>query len=340
MTDRDDIQLLSIADLRRLPEPEWLIDNFIHKGDVAVIYGPASSGKSFLALDWALTLAADKLWLDKHKVACAPVIYMAGEGGPSIYKRIEAWLAFHELRDIDTAYFHLKPLPLREEEAIASIEQTLEAFDHKDGDYGMYPGLLVVDTLSQFFSGGDEVSPDMTQFVTNMRRLARNTGAAVLIVHHTNKGGKSERGHTSLRCNVEVMFQVQAVRDKSQIIGIKLVNDKQKDDPEAKPVTLMLEPSKRSLVIARGGETPEAEAKPAAPKQPSAESMVSWLAARPEGATFTEWMLGTRVEKNLFIRRRAKLLERNQIYKTEAGRYHIMPTVEDVAGAEDDPEEG
>ncbi len=332
MTDRDDIQLLSINDLRHLPEPEWLIQGHVHKGDVAVIYGPAASGKSFLALDWALTLASGLPWLGKHPVTCGPVIYMAGEGGPSIYKRIEAWLAFHELRDIDTAYFHLKPLPLREEEAIQAIEDTLGAFDHGDNEFGMYPAMLVVDTLSQFFSGGDEVSPDMTQFVTNMRRLARSTGAAVLIVHHTNKGGKAERGHTSLRCNVEAMFQVQPVRDKGQIIGLKLVNDKQKDDAEAAPLTIMLEPCKRSLVVARAEETPEKEVRPTPPKQPSAESMMAWLAGHGDGATWGEWKAGTRIgNKDLFMNRVRKLLRENDIYKGPDGRYYIMPAVEDLA---------
>mgnify|MGYP001594439791 CR=1 FL=1 len=342
MTTMSDIQLLSIEDLRRQPEPEWLIDGFIHKGDVAVIYGPPSSGKSFLALDWALTLAAGVPWLGKHPVSCSPVIYMAGEGAPSIFKRVDAWMLARQVRDIPTAYFHLRPLPLREEAAIEAVEQTLAAFDHQDGDYGLYPGMVVVDTLSQFFSGGDEITPDMTQFVSNMRRIAQTTGATVLIVHHTNKGGQQERGHTSLRCNVEVMFRAQAIKQDGRIVGMTVINDKQKDDPESLPLTLVLEPSKRSLVIAREAVEEDGlgqKAKPVGglPKIPTAESMLSWLAARPaDGATFTEWMLGARVPKDLFTKRLRRLKQANEIYKSAEGRYFIMPTIEDVAGAEDE----
>jgi hypothetical protein len=331
------MQLLSIEDLRRQPEPEWLIEGFIHKGDVAVIYGPPSSGKSFLALDWALTLAAGVPWLGKHAVSCSPVVYMAGEGASSIFKRVDAWMEARGVPYIPTAFFHLRPLPLREEAAIEAVEQTLAAFDHHDeSEYGLYPGMIVVDTLSQFFSGGDEITPDMTQFVSNMRRIAQTTGATVLIVHHTNKGGQQERGHTSLRCNVEVMFKVSAVKQEGRIAGLTLVNDKQKDDPEAAPITVVLEPAKRSLVVAReaqaaDGMDPKRTVASGLPKIPTTESMLTWLAGQSEGATHREWMLGARVPKALFNRRLGKLKILNEIYRSDEGRYFIMPSIEDVA---------
>ncbi len=339
MTTSDDVQLLSIEDLRRQPEPEWLIEGFIHKGDVAVIYGPPSSGKSFLALDWALTLAAGGTWLGRHAISCSPVIYMAGEGAASIFKRVDAWMTHRHVLALPTAFFHLRPLPLREEAAIEAVEQSLAAFDHGDGEAGLYPGMIVVDTLSQFFSGGDEITPDMTQFVSNMRRIAQSTGATVLIVHHTNKGGQQERGHTSLRCNVEVMFKVTGIKDDGSLSGLTLVNDKQKDDPEAKPLTLVLEPSKRSLVVTREAteeDSPEKRKASGPPKQPSTESMMSWLAGHGDGATWGEWRAGTRVAKPLFNRRLRRLLREGDIYKNDEGRYFLMPSTEDLAEDEED----
>lgn len=335
MTTRDDVQLLTIDDLRRQPEPEWLIEGFIHKGDVAVIYGPPSSGKSFLALDWALTLAAGVAWLGKYPVAASPVVYMAGEGAASIFKRVDAWMDARQVRYIPTAFFHLRPLPLREEAAIEAVEQTLDAFDHGDWEPGLVPGMIVVDTLSQFFSGGDEITPDMTQFVSNMRRIAQTTGAAVLIVHHTNKGGQQERGHTSLRCNVEVMFKVSAVKQDGRIAGLTIINDKQKDDPEMLPLTVVLEPSKRSLVVMReateedGFEAKRSTGGP--PKPPSMESMLSWLAGNAEGATWGEWKAGARVNRDTFKNRVNKLIREGDIYKSGEGRYFLTPTTEDLA---------
>ena len=249
MTDLSDVELLSVDDLRSLREPEWLVTDFIHKGDVAVLYGPPSSGKSFLAIDLALSVALGLPWLGRYPVASGAVLYMAGEGGPAIFKRVDAWMEAREVTDVPWVRFHLKPLPLRETEAVEAIEQALAAFDHQDGDFGLHPCLVVIDTLSQFFSGGDEVSPDMTQFVSNMRQIARNLDAAVLIVHHTNVGGERERGHTSLRCNVEVMFKVVGRTHNHQIVGLQLTNDKQKDDAQVPPLEIVLAPSRTSLVV-------------------------------------------------------------------------------------------
>ena len=110
-----------------------------------------------------------------------------------------------------------------------------------------------------------------------------------------------------------------------------LVTKREPDDAEAAPLTIMLEPCKCSLVVARAEETPEAEVRPVAPKQPSAESMMAWLAGHGDGATWGEWKAGTRIGKTLFNNRMRKLLLENDIYKGPDGRYYIMPAVEDLA---------
>jgi len=260
------VELLTINQLRNYPVPEWLITGFIHKGDVAVIYGEPGSGKSFLAIDWALSIATGLSWLG-HDVAQGPVLYMAGEGAPSIYKRVNAWMSDHDAHHIPGAFFNLHPLPLREDEIIEEIKNTLKAYEDERAAYtgpsfyhdddgeahlaapGLHPALIVVDTLSQFFSGGEENGPEMTQFVNNMRRLAQELNVAILIVHHSNAANLRERGHSSLRGNVEVMFRVDAIEDKGQIAGILLKNDKQKDDPRVKPMKLSLTCLKGSMVI-------------------------------------------------------------------------------------------
>ncbi len=59
-TDR--FRLYSIEELEELPDPDWLIDGIMPEGALVELYGPHGVGKSFLALDWALSLAAGIQW--------------------------------------------------------------------------------------------------------------------------------------------------------------------------------------------------------------------------------------------------------------------------------------
>ena len=78
-----------MSDLLNLPEPQWVIDKLFTVGALVGVYGPSGSGKSFLALSWALAVAAGVEW-GGHPCDRA-LIYVAAEGGRSIRKRVEAW---------------------------------------------------------------------------------------------------------------------------------------------------------------------------------------------------------------------------------------------------------
>ncbi len=237
-----EIRLYSTAELLALAEPEWLIQDFIHCQETAVLWGEPNMGKTFISLDLALSVATGLDWLNTFPVKQCPVVYMAGEGGASLQKRVAAWMEAREITSIPGAYWQLRPIPIRDDEIVGEVQAALAAYvddpDDPSHEPGVRPGLIVVDTLSQFFSGGDEVGPDMSQFVNNVRRLSQEENVAIIIVHHSNAGGKRERGHSALRGNVDVMFEVQGFKKDGRLIGMSLLNDKQRDNPAA-PKTYM-----------------------------------------------------------------------------------------------------
>ena len=65
-------------------------------GGLIGLYGPSGEGKSFLALDWALSISAGVDWFERI-VLPGQSLYVAAEGGRSIRKRVAAWLKHKNL---------------------------------------------------------------------------------------------------------------------------------------------------------------------------------------------------------------------------------------------------
>lgn len=235
-------RLYSLADVLELPEPEWLIDGVIEVRGFAGVYGPPSSGKSFVALDWALCVARGDAWQGRA-VKQGPVVYVVGEGGKGISKRVRAWLREHELETVEGAFFVLEPVPLRNQQEFGRLLERIKPLSAS-------PRLILFDTLATCFGDGDENSAqDMGKFIDAVRKIQQETGATVLIVHHTGKsregGAVTERGSSALRAAADTMVKVQKTKS-----GPTLTCDKQKDDEEFRPIHLQL----KSVAVGRDAD--------------------------------------------------------------------------------------
>jgi hypothetical protein len=82
---------LSLAEIAKLPPPEWLIDGLVPQDGLVVLYGEPAAGKSFLALDWALSIATGVPWLGRE-VKQGEVVYVYAEGVRGLTQRVTAWL--------------------------------------------------------------------------------------------------------------------------------------------------------------------------------------------------------------------------------------------------------
>ncbi|HXQ29786.1 MAG TPA: AAA family ATPase, partial [Gemmatimonadales bacterium] len=71
--------LRTAAQLMALDPPAWQLEHYLPESALTVLYGPPGSGKSFLALAWALTIARGVPWLE-CQTQRGPVIYVAAEG--------------------------------------------------------------------------------------------------------------------------------------------------------------------------------------------------------------------------------------------------------------------
>ncbi len=76
--------------------------------------------------------------------------------------------------------------------------------------------VLIIDTLHTATTEADENSAkDMGKVLHLCRWVANELGCAVILVHHTNKSGTSERGSSSLRGGMDFMIKIEKLADSS-----------------------------------------------------------------------------------------------------------------------------
>lgn len=220
-------RLLDAEGLDALPPPDPLITGILTRDTVAALYGAPGTGKSFVALDWACSIAAGAWWQGR-KVHQGPVLYVCAEGSAGMRARKQAW---EKSANVILAGFPIRWLPLPvnflDPEWVDPLGQTVE-------DLGCV--LVVIDTLNRSMPGGDENrSSDMGKVIAAADRVRQASHATVLLVHHSPKETDTLRGHSSLEGALETVISVH--RDGSKIT---LKNPKQKDAAEFPPIHLTL----------------------------------------------------------------------------------------------------
>ncbi len=181
----------------------YTVKGWLDRDAVSVLYGESNTGKTFLALDMALHVAAGERW-HGSRVRRAPVVYVATEGGGGLGNRLAALKA---------------DSPSLTDKAHGRFRILAEAVDLFDGACGLgvrdilneigglieRPGLIVIDTLSRAMGTGDENSAaDMARLIRAVDEIRRATGAHIMLVHHVGKdGAKGARGSSALRAAVD-----------------------------------------------------------------------------------------------------------------------------------------
>ena len=227
-----------IRELFKLPPVSWQVENHLPHSSLCCIYGKYASGKSFYALDLALSSACGKPFLGLHQVSAMPVAYIAAEGHIGITKRIDAWLRFHKTEAPDDFLL----LPERHNLLDTTTPEQIKRI--VCDELGKLPKLIICDTLARMFCGGDENSTkDMNLFVENVTRLGSICDdASVVVVHHVGKDEtKGARGSVALNGACETMIEISAKKEKDSLDTVTARCEKQKDAPPFETYSLSVE---------------------------------------------------------------------------------------------------
>jgi hypothetical protein len=193
-------RLVRLSAIEAVLTSNYMVKGWLDRNCLSMLYGPSNAGKTFVALDIAMHVAAGKPWRGL-RVNGGPVLYIAAEGGVGIRNRLAA--IKRERPDMVSAPFTLLPVGL-DLHAQGDALAVCEIMPDED------PALVVVDTLARSMGAGDEnTAKDAAMFVHNCDLIREATGAHVLVIHHTGKDeDRGARGSSALRAAVDNEIQI------------------------------------------------------------------------------------------------------------------------------------
>jgi RecA-family ATPase len=205
-------------------------------GEVGMLVAPGAAGKSFWALQAAISIATgiDLLQLGDmgFTLKTGKVLYLSMEDGQAVIQG--------RLHDIANTFE-----PLQKHSVLAAIDESLTIIPGTRGDFDLMTmasngidlkacantrRLLILDTLSMSHTGDENKTSEMAAVVGNAQRLARSTGCAVLLLHHAAKSAvlngqmdmqQAARGATALVDNIRCAFFMQTMtEDEATSLGV------------------------------------------------------------------------------------------------------------------------
>jgi hypothetical protein len=205
----------------RPPKP-WLLENLVGERDFVMVYGQPGAGKSFVALDLAVSLCLGRSFAGRFPAVQGPkkVLYCASEDYSWRAERLGAGVRKYGSTEehLDGFLTFLEAVPNL---FLATGENSTGDFIQEVIDEGLKVDLIIIDTLADALAGAEENSAsDASTVNSNIKRIRETLQCAVLVVHHTGKNGESERGSSAYRAKADGMFKVSPVGQSSGVMAL------------------------------------------------------------------------------------------------------------------------
>lgn len=199
----------------------------LYEDSLARMYGAPGSGKSFVAMDIALSLAAGRAWAGRM-LEPRKVVYVMAEGQAVNADRVDAWMSKHSVSDdrLEGRFFAIPDaVMLTETAARPFIEWVREN----------QPKLVVLDTKNAMMVGEENSATDFATMRRTLDLIRKASGCCVLLIDHTGYEGSRARGtsagtaamDTEIRVEMDssdhlTLITAEVTRDKAAEAGYRL----------------------------------------------------------------------------------------------------------------------
>jgi RecA-family ATPase len=234
------IDLMDVDRLMEITDPTELVEGLLFEGENVCFAGPPKSGKSFIALEIALSIAAgtDDVEVLAHKkvLKTGNVIYLSGEGHGGMKRRVRAWLKERGLDKsaIRTRFFYNRDVPrVRKNVDQRGIIEEALTFVKKIKEKPGQVVLVIVDTMARSLAGNNENDSGVASLYLDMTEALRNLlNCTILTVAHTGKERKDDiRGSSAFTGGFDaVWFADQNTINSSVMLHAKWLKDADQDE--------------------------------------------------------------------------------------------------------------
>lgn len=217
--------LVAGEDILELPEPEPMVGTWLDRGMLAQLVGAYGSGKTFVALELALSVASGKSWFGQQIHHQGQVLYIAAEGGYTMPDRVRGWAEASGRQIPEDLLLYPYRFDITDNgSTMGGLWRPLRVVIE---DGAISPSLIVLDTRSRLTVGDENSSETASRLlaaIDQIRELIPEV--SIMVIHHpghsvTGRG----RGHSSFEDNLDVVWSIEGrLRDGP----VQLIDQKQK----------------------------------------------------------------------------------------------------------------
>lgn len=205
VTILDEPYAIDQAEFMAEPDPEWMIEGMIVRGGgIGQIIGTSTAGKTFVALDLALSICGKDDWLG-HKINVnGPVVYACLENPAGFRKRLRTWLIRYGIQRYRLKIVRHHQINLMKADSVGEFLSGVRTIE---------PAMVIIDTQAKATAGMDENSAqDTGVMIEYIEAVARELTCPVILVHHVGHAGSDRlggRGSTALFAAMDFVILVK-----------------------------------------------------------------------------------------------------------------------------------
>lgn len=252
--DPFDLDAARIGDLLDTDPPprDWIIPDFLSRGVVGILIAPGGTGKSFLTLQLAVSVASGIPWLGMDIQKWGSVaLFSAEDDRDELHRRLKRVVEDCRSRTdtmFDVAGWSEWDKRLRENffafdrvgcdnRLTRSVDRSTVLTSMSDQIIEVVhrlpepPALIILDPLSRFDGGEPNSNADATRLIECAEKIRKATGASVLMVHHVAKsamsnpdsGQEAARGASALSDSARMVLKLRVMtkEEVKKISGLK-----------------------------------------------------------------------------------------------------------------------